>query len=186
MLGKIGNQALVTIDGTDMPVESMFDPKFCSHKFKSNGLKFEVGVCIETGDIVWINVPFRCGMGDITIARQAVISALEDGEMAEADGGYRGEPFYIKVPKDATSAEEFDMKNVARSRHETANKRLKIYGILKKAFRHDLTKHSAVFRAVAVITQLNINHGFPLFDVKYVDLCADNKIIMYPITTVDC
>ena len=92
--------------------------------------------------------------------------------MAEADGGYRGEPFYIKVPKDASSKEEAYIKTVARSRKKTANNRLKIYGILKKAFRHDLTKHSAVFRAVAVITQLNINHGFPLFDVNYVDLCS--------------
>ena len=56
---------------------------------KSNGLKFEVGVCIQTGGIVWINGSFRCGMADITIARQAVVSALEEGEMAEADGGYR-------------------------------------------------------------------------------------------------
>ena len=147
MFGNIGNQALVSIDGTDMPVQSMFDSRFCSHKFKSNGLKFEVGVCIQTGDIVWINGSFRCGMADITIARQAVVSALEEGEMAEADGGYRGEPFYTKVPKAASSKskEEAYMKTVARSRHETANKRLKIYGILKKAFRHDLTKHYVLF-----------------------------------------
>ena len=58
---------------------------------------------------------------------------------------YRGEPFYTKVPKDASSKEEAYLKTVARSRHETANKRLKIYGILKKAFRHDLTKHYVLF-----------------------------------------
>ena len=31
--------ALVTIDGADIPVQHKFDPKFCSHKFQSNGLK---------------------------------------------------------------------------------------------------------------------------------------------------
>ena len=153
-----------------MPVELRFDERFFSHKFRSSGLKFEVAICIQTGDIVWINGPFRCGANDITIARQALIPALDDGEMAEADGGYGGESFRLSTPHEANTVEEFVMKGTARHRHETANRRMKIFQVLTQPFRHDLTKHSSAFRAVAVITQLNIQDGFPLFDVDYFEL----------------
>lgn len=73
----IGNQALVTIDGTDMPVQMGFSKKFFSHKFKSSGVRYEIGMCIQTGHIVWINGPFRCGLPDIEVARQGVIGALD-------------------------------------------------------------------------------------------------------------
>jgi hypothetical protein len=49
------------------------DPKFCSHEFKSNGLKYEVGVYIQSGNIVCDNGPFCGGENDLTIAHQAVI-----------------------------------------------------------------------------------------------------------------
>ena len=150
-----------------MPVQHRFDPKFCSHKFKSNGLKYEVGVCIQSGNIVWVNGPFRGGESDITIARQAVISALDEDEMVEADGGYGGEDFYIKIPKHATTDEQRRIKTITRSRHETANNRLKMFGILRQKYRHGLEKHYMCFRAVAVITQLSIKHGHPLYQVEY-------------------
>jgi hypothetical protein len=51
-LGNTGNKALVTLEGTDMPVEMKFSEKFMSHKFKGNGLKYKVGVCIATGHVV--------------------------------------------------------------------------------------------------------------------------------------
>jgi hypothetical protein len=68
-----------------------FDPKFMSHKFRSNGVKYEIGVCIQTGNIVWIHGPFRGGEGDLEIARSALLDALDEDEMVEADGGYGGE-----------------------------------------------------------------------------------------------
>eukprot|EP00956_Cyclotella_meneghiniana_P032374 scaffold88715_cov48-Cyclotella_meneghiniana.AAC.2 len=41
--GDRGYRARTTFDGTDMPVQHHFDPKFMSHKFKSNAVKYEVG-----------------------------------------------------------------------------------------------------------------------------------------------
>ena len=158
------------IDGMDMPVQHRFNKKFYLHKFKSNGLSFEVGVCIQTGHIVWLNDPFRAGKNDITIAQQALFRALDEGEMVEADGGYAGEEHYIKVPKDAISREQSKMKQAARSHHKSANSCLKIFQILKKEFCHVLTKHSSVVHAVAVITQLNIEDGYPLYSVEYIDI----------------
>jgi hypothetical protein len=51
-----------------MPVEMKFSEKFMSHKFKGNGLKYEVGVCIATGHVVWVHGPTRAGQNDITLA----------------------------------------------------------------------------------------------------------------------
>lgn len=160
---------MVSIDGTDMPVES--SKKLFSHKFQSNGLKYEVGVCTLTGDVVWINGPFICPEHDISVARMAVIGSLDPNEMLEADGGYRGEDEIIKTPHPhhIRSQNEKEMKRVLRSRHETVNKRFKHFAILTKRFRHDLGKHSASFRAVAVVTQMNIKNGQPLFQVTYYD-----------------
>jgi len=83
---------LETLDGTDMPVEMKFAKEFMSHKFKGNGLKYEVGVCIATGHIVWVHGPSRAGESE------AFVSFLNDDEMAVADSGYRGEIRSIKTP----------------------------------------------------------------------------------------
>jgi hypothetical protein len=86
-LGDIGNKVLVTLDGTDMPVEITFSEKITSHKFKGNGLKYKVGVCIATGHIVRVHGPSRAGQNDITLAQQTFVSFLNDNEMAVADSG---------------------------------------------------------------------------------------------------
>ena len=61
------------------------------------------------------------------------------------------------------------MKWAARSRHETFNGRLKHWGVLEKVYRHDITVHGTVFYACAVITQLSVANGEPLFEVEYGD-----------------
>ena len=170
-LGDIGNKALVTLDGTDMPVEMKFSEKFMSHKFKGNRLKYEVGVCIATGHVVWVHGPTRAGQNNITLARQAFVSFLNDDEMAVVDSGYRGEFHSIKTPNKVhfCSGLEFYNAAVAQARHETVNSRFKNNQVLVKHFRHSLAFHSACFRAVAVVSQLIIENGEPLIDVQYSD-----------------
>ena len=161
----------MTVDRTDVHVRMKFAKTFLSHKFKGNGLKYEVGVCIRTGEIVWIHGPKRCGMNDIQVARDAFISFLNDDEMANADNGYRGAFKHLKTPclYHYLSWEEMGMAGIARARHETVNGRLNFFAVLTKPFRHDLGKHSACFRAVAVITQLILKNGSPVFQVEYHD-----------------
>ncbi len=153
--------------------------KIMSHKFKGNGLKYKVGVCIATatGHIVWVHGPSRAGQNDITLAWQAFVSFLNDDEMAVADSGYRGEMQHINTPNLMyfCSGEEYYDASVARSRHETNNLRFKTTQILVKHFCHPLAFHFACFRAVAVITQLNIEAGESLFHVQYIDKEQRNK-----------
>jgi hypothetical protein len=147
------------VDGTDFKIVQLapFSKKWYSHKFNGPGLRYEVGLCIQTGDIVWIHGPFPPGdWPDLSIFRHALLHHLGDGERVEADAGYIGEfPRHVKTPV-----------------HETVNKRFKQWGCLKQVFRHvhDLAyKHASVFRAVAVITQLAIEDGEPLYAVEYHD-----------------
>ena len=100
---------------------------------------------------------------------------LEDGERCEADDGYVGEaPQRIKCPKSFTNVRETEyMQQRVRNRQESINNRLKFWGILQNAggrgFRHHLSAHGAVVRAVLVIVQISINQGQPLFETGYKD-----------------
>ena len=168
--GDLGNDCLVSIDGTDFRIQSGYGRKFFSHKFKGSGLRYEVALCILTGHIVWINGPYEPGKwNDIAIFRNSLISFLGPHERVEADDGYVGEaPQKVKCPCSFTNPEDtLQMQELVRSRHETVNKRFKQWGCLLNRFRHDIGKHGDVFRSVAVVTQLALLHGEPLFEVQY-------------------
>jgi len=162
---------MLSVDGTDCPIEKK-GKRWYSHKFKKPGVRYEVGVAIKTGDICWLKGPLPCGeFPDITIFRMALKHDLDENERVEADLGYRGEnPNSVKTPGPLYTDEKYvAMKSAVASRHETVNKRLKQYGCLTQRFRHGVAQHAACFRAVAVLTQLAIQYGKPLYAVEYTD-----------------
>ena len=128
--GDIGNMCLVSVDGTDFQIYQWkpFWRGWFSHKFKGPGVRYEVGLCIMTGHIVWIHGPFPCGKWpDLKIFRNAMKQQLSPGEKVQADLGYRGEPDYIVLPTGVN-----DIGQRVRARHETVNKRFKQWGILHR------------------------------------------------------
>lgn len=166
-----GSRSKITVDGTDFKIyEPMnFDPRWFSHKFNGPGVRYEVGICIQTGWIVWINGPFPCGeWPDLRIARDALHYALPPGELYVADGGYADGGQNSDTPNGLNDDDQ-RMKKVARARHETVNRRFKEFNILHRVFRHNIHLHSSVFRAVANIVQVMIQHNSPLFSVDYDD-----------------
>jgi len=44
---------------------------------------------------------------------------------------------------------------------------MKKFSILKERYRHDITQHGYVFRAVAVLVQISLQNGDPLYNVEY-------------------
>jgi hypothetical protein len=167
--GDNGSRCLVSVDGTDFAIFEPipFDPKWYSHKINGAGLRYEIAICIQTGEPVWINGPFPCGSWpDLRIARNALVDALDAGEYYLADGGYRDGNQYSVTP---TGLHNFDdrQKAVVRARHESLNKRYKDWGALGRLYRHDRVSHSKVFRAIANIVQVTIMNGEPLFEVEY-------------------
>ena len=156
------------MDGTDFRIAEHGKP-FYSHKFKKSGLRYEVGIALMTGKIVWINGPFPCGAWpDISIFRSSLLSHLERGERVEADDGYLGEaPEFVKCPKSSTNPVECQrMQAIARNHQETVNLRFKNWGILRQLYRHDISHHGSVFEAIAVMTQVSIENGEKLFDIE--------------------
>ena len=72
------------------PYESVWSKRWFSPKFKGPGLRYEVGISILYGDIIWINGPFPCSQWpDIKIfLKGGLKDNLDPGERVEADDGY--------------------------------------------------------------------------------------------------
>ena len=59
-----------------------FEPGYYSHKFHRAGVRYELGVSIQSGDIVWLNGPFPCGrFADQKIAKdEGLEDVMDPGE----------------------------------------------------------------------------------------------------------
>lgn len=161
---------LMSVDGTDFRIQNQYPfwSGWFSFKFNGPGLRYEIGLCIQTGWIVWVNGPFAPGpWPDINIFRGWLKRHLAVGECVEADQGYRGDP-QVHCPLDhCDHLFQWESKFDVRARHETVNRRIKDFHVMKNQFRHDIEKHVHCFNAVAVITQLNIQSFEPLYQVEY-------------------
>jgi hypothetical protein len=164
-MNDIGNIAKMTIDGTDFKVlerrdeNQQFDKTMFSVKHKAAGLKYEVGVCIRTGYIVWINSPFKGGRGDLTIFKNGLQGLLEPGEKVHADRGYRFAQDHCFLPHDPRKR---TINSYVRAIHEGINRRFKTWNCLGRTWRHSYPRHGDVFSAVAVITQIAIENDEPV------------------------
>lgn len=162
---------MVSVDCTDIEIQEpdTFSKCWYSHKINGPGLRYEVAVSLKRGFLVWIHGPFPCGeWPDVKIFRHCLKSFLDENERVEADDGYIGEePVSCKTPGGFYSrCEGVDgARRRLRCRHETANSRLKNFGILSQKYRHEVDEHAFVVRAVAVLVQLAIESGEKLFDL---------------------
>jgi hypothetical protein len=168
----------MTIDGTDYRIQQKGVTKkgnlFGSHKYGGkSALGYELGIDILAGNLVWVLGPYPAGRWmDVKIFDDILsnLLELEPGERVEADNGYVGHANKVKCPNnDCNPPENLRVQSAARSRHETFNGCLNNWGILEKVYRHDITVHGTVFYACAVITQLSVANGEPLFEVEYGD-----------------
>ena len=172
LIGDVGNAAKVTVDGKDfrIPKQKPFWKGWWSHKHNGPGLRYELGVSIMTGYIVWIHGPYPCGaFNDISVFRKCLkhVVLLTPGERVEADKGYRGERGLIDTTDDnCHTREQKAMKSLVRSRHETMNARIASFKICDDVFRYNLHKHRHCVQAVTSIVQLIIENGNPLFQTK--------------------
>ena len=158
------------------------DPDYFSYKFKAPGIRYLIALLIRTSDIVFLAGPYLPGQyNDLDILRDCgILDELEPQEKIEADDGYKGEcPRYCLCPGWHQSRE--DQKRLhghVRMRHEHVNKRMKNFNCLLNRFRSTPTKHSSCFRAVAVLTQLSMESGEPMINMReYDDRLSDDQII---------
>ena len=165
-----GSECLLSVDGTDfqIPEPTPFDPIWFSHKFNGAAVRYEVGVCIQTGWICWVAGPFPAGdFPDLEIFRLYLKDYLDQHERVEADMGYQGE-LACRTPTDFDCNPQWKiMKGKARARHEAINGKFKEFSILGNVFRHNKKVHHLVFHGIASILQSEIMSGRGTFEVDY-------------------
>ena len=73
----------LSVDETDVRTEepTPFNPKFYSHKFKSAALRYEFGIFVTSGHIVWVHGPYPAGeFSDQSIFNRRLQRMLVKGE----------------------------------------------------------------------------------------------------------
>lgn len=81
----------VSLDGTDFRIREPqpFNKKWFSHKFKAAGVRYEIGISIVEGEIVWASGGFPCGeWPDLKIAKELYLQYLRRKK------GYRFKTFF--------------------------------------------------------------------------------------------
>lgn len=159
----VGQTTFTSIDGVDFKIDEPkpFDRKWFSHKFKHAGLRYEIGLSLRKGEIVWASGGYPCGAyPDLKLARELFVDFLEDNERSVADDGYKDAKYFL-LPNCADAQRH---KRIM-ARHETVNKRIKQFKVLSETFRHDIGLHKLCFHAVVNLTQLVIKHEAPLFPI---------------------
>ena len=167
-----GSRAKITVDGTDFPINepSPFNRKWKSHKFGHAGLRYEIGICIQTGWIVWVNGPYPAGQWmDLCISRDGVNQAMEPGELFVADKTYKDQYGYSMTPTMRAGTRLGRMMAVARTRHECINRYFKVFGAFRNRWRHHRKKHGIAFGAAANLVQARIQLEGTAFEVFYQD-----------------
>ena len=158
---RVNSNCFISVDGTDCETYEPWPFKKDMYSQKSNGpgLKYEVAVCIKTGHIVWIAGPFPASASDGTIFKNGLTKELCDDEVVEVDRGYKGDGKMMR-PEMGIDSKERKMKSNSRAQHD----------VLSSYFRHCkegrtrmMTKYGWCFDAVAVINQLKIEAGEPIF-----------------------
>lgn len=161
--GRIFYNCLLSVDGTDCPLAEPYP--FCkdwySHKINGPGVRYEVGVSIYDGEIVWANGPFPAGTyPDLKIFRANLKENLNENECVISDETYTD---YKCVRRGHMKNEEdYSILSNIKSRHENVNEIIKNFNILKTRFRHHQSLHSYCFHAVLRITQFVLKYETPL------------------------
>ncbi len=160
---------MLLVDGTNFQIAKGYSKPFWSCKFKKSGLRYEVGLSIQTGNICWWSGPYAPGKwNDLSIFRDLLVSMLEPGERCEMDRGYQDTaPAYVKCSGVVeANANTTQIQQRVWSRQETVNERFKNWAILSTMYRHDLLEHQTVFGAIVVLTKLSFAAN-PLSQVAY-------------------
>jgi hypothetical protein len=149
----------VTVDGTDFRIQEPrpFSKSWFSHKYNGPGVRYEVGICIKTGWIVWVNGPFKCGdCPDHVIVDLpgGLHDSLDHGERYIADKIYKSS--LAINPYDSSCDYEKIYMGLCRGRHETLNRLFKTFQVIGNVFHRHVAMHGLFTHAIINIVQCGI------------------------------
>jgi hypothetical protein len=122
---NILNDCTMTVDGTEFHIPqkgiATKGNAFGSHKYVGkSALRYELGVIILTGNLVWIKGPYPAGKyTNIKKIYKVLRNFLEPGERVEAVRGTAATPTKSNAGNNANPAENRGMQGRVRARHET-------------------------------------------------------------------
>jgi hypothetical protein len=99
----------MTVNGIDFKINEPFPfhPMWFSLKFKSAGVRYEVAISINDGDIVHIYTPVPCSScPNITNFLTCLMQKLLPDEMVEAENRYQGVSANIRILVDYATMRE--------------------------------------------------------------------------------
>lgn len=146
----------VSEDGTDLRIQEpkSYERKWYSHKFKSAGLRYEIGISVTSGQIVWVHGPFPAGeYNDRGIFNLKMLSYLSDNGKVLGDLVYKGSKVVHGMIRNDENNKQ--ARNL-RAYDEQVNGKIKSFSSNTQKWRHPLTKHHYCFFAVASIVQITI------------------------------
>jgi hypothetical protein len=130
-------------------------------------LRYELGVCIPTGHIVWRNGPYPWGaFPDIKIVREKIVHLLLPGERYVADRGYGDGGRYAYTPTGFNTPGE-RMRSLVQAQHEGNNGCPKKFKILSTRKQNKIESHYKVFYSLCNAIQLYIEDGNISYNVYY-------------------
>ena len=168
---------VVSSDGVDFKLYEIMHEKFpydssaCSHKFKSCAAKYLIALSVFNPQCVFISGPFKGGTNDSTMMKESGLleKLMKIKKLCIVDGGFnftaQAEKNCLSRPDRMDDSDLHNFKSRARLRQETFNRRLKHFDALSNTFRHKFDKHKAVFEAVVVIVQTQMDNGSPIYCV---------------------
>lgn len=156
-----------------------FDTEMFSHKYGRAAYNYEIGISIATGQLCWLNGPFKAAEDEKKIFAHDLANFLEDWELIECDLGFRNDdekddwdPHYLKLMYKGVYDTRYEgrQQGAIRARHETIQSRFKVFQCLATTFRNGKEKHGQCFFAIGVIVQLGLlesPHWQTDYDVVY-------------------
>ena len=139
-----------TYDPTPMKSKKKGPTPYYSHHVKGPALRYEVGVSIFGGDIVWTNGPFRAGCTTESETIESLKKTIDPDEIVE-----QFSRLGLSCGKKPDSDMAKKVPNRTRDRQKMINDRLTSFKILQ-GFRHGISSHISVFRAIVVFIQLEV------------------------------
>ena len=128
----------MTLDGTDFMIYDVkpFDSSWYSHKFKGAGMRYEIGLSINTGDIVWFGGGYKAGhFNDLSMARSDFVSYLWKDKKVLGDKGYNDSRYFIYLKYETSNITKATLKSIM-TWHKNINARVNIFDCMRQLFRH--------------------------------------------------
>lgn len=160
--------AYMSVDTTPCPLQInvsdwAYQKPFYSEHDGMHCLKYEIGIQIWTGQLVWVAGPYFGSASDLTIVRNSgFLNLLGARECAYADKIYVGEPSLL-IPfrgRDwQLSHEQWiwnDFHRRLRVRVENAIGRIKHFHCLRIPWRHKISQHVIAFWCCAQIAAIDL------------------------------